>query len=1088
MNTAFLKNSLVGLGLLTAGMAFAAGPALTSAIPANNSELDCIKSGSIVTYWSTEGVEYMFNWNNQVTVYNMDGLAVATGYLDASWDDATMFTLVFNNPSLEIVEEGRYVIDIPAESFEYEMAVTGEAAKIVYYVNGSLAGGGGGGEVVDAKYTFNYADPADGSTISPAALKLINTYWNVGDDFPGVNWEKTPKLLDASGNEVATGEMNFDWEDATLYPITFAYEAPNGDYTVVIPAGAIVDDTDTPSSAEVRLHYTVAGGDEPGPGPGPANTFVATSVYPTDGATINYNMGSELNRVNITYDQAGLALVNATTTVNMVRDNGEIYESDPIFVFALDPKNPTLIVSFETNPIKWSGTYTLEIPEGILKAGENVNAAQNFSWEYIQDRNLDQDLPPVDESEFTVNTCNITDEEGNVVLNFLEPGLSAAEIPAGVLNIGIDRDRCQAILYRIVDLTTTDIDEKVLYTAWTYIDEAEGIYTNGALGEDGCFHFNLQRNFTLFEDHEYQIELEAYWKFDGIPADQRIMRGFGQTPIFTGNTAGFKYSDVEILKVTPAAHSILDIDNRVVSITYSAPVEVLTGAVEGGSFGSSILTGTSHGMEGIVSFESVESNQDKTVWSFTLSKDEIATSQGEIILSVAADDMRGRRVRPSEDSMIDLDIRNNGQEDRTCQQFNMYCYEGCPSVVVEPGSSVVGSLYSFTFTAPEAANRNIGYQAINAEGEVLYGVLRSTSGAVVATLDGSDIDITWNDPNAEEAYSTALTMHLDKEVTEPGLYTLDIPACYFMTGTQYDGAPNKRLRVEYTVEGELSLDAASIKDGEVMSAVGLVAVYVGTEVVLAEDAKMQIRRNENDRRPAEAKLNLTNDGEFYRLYADFTDPDQGFAPYALDPRDEYNEGMGQDYQIVVPAGTVRTASGSEFAEKVINVHAPGANEVAGQAETVPFVTQLGSQVAVMSPVVKGQSVNVQLMPEEGWKLDEVLYNDEDVAANVEGGVYTTPAVDEFDTLYITFAFDGEVQVIDGYVGVTDIAGSEYKITVEGGRAVITGLNGGETVAVYSVGGMLIDSKEATADAMTVVLEQGTFIITIDGKHAVKVIL
>ncbi len=1186
MNTAFLKSSLVLAGMLTAGAMYADGPTLLSADPADGSTVASLET--IETVWDTDQ-EWNYSWS-PISVFDLFGEQVTTAWLNPVDGQIGHFTIYLDQ---KIVKEGRYVVMIPEDVFEMSMELAGEPANLSYYVDGS-EDNGGGGDVSDARWTFEYADPADGSTVPASALQLINTYWNVGNDMPGVAWDKTVTLKDAAGNWVANGTMNFDWDDPSLFPINFYVELQPGEYTVEIPAGILIDDNENPGNAAVTLHYTVEGAvvsnamckltnTDPTDGglvtaaqlkfitttwsrgeeatldfdavvtlkdaagnvvenatcdmdwndlnnftiaftkdvePGkytveipagwlvepetnkPANdavtltytvvtdlsdvkTFEATSVLPKPGSELSYEKGTDLNMLNFTYAKRGMTLVNEGATLTMACNDGETYESNPVTLFA-DGANTVVIVSFDENPIKYSGEYTLTIPQGVFKAGEEFNAQQTFTWTYIERPGIRDELPPVDETEFTFNTLNVTNAEGEVLVDFLDENVAIPVFPQGTLNIGINREKIGAVVYYIRDITTETPD--ILHTVWTYIDK-EGIYTNGALGEDGCFHFRLPEfDIKLYEDHKYDIYVEAYWQFDGLPAEERIKRGFGDSPVFTGTTPEYKYSDVDIVKITPAPGSEFDVDNRSFSITYSGPVTIFTGTVEG-SVGSQKLTGINHGMEGMVAFESIESNTEQTTWTFTIPVSDIKNETGLMQMNIAADDLRGRRVLASEDAEFDLNIHNAGEGLGAHQQIAFRCYAGCPPVTVEPGSGTVESLYAFRFTCPEAQLGSIQHQNVDGEGNLLVAVLRSSSGAAIATLDGEDIVPEWNknpdDGNATDVASIALNMHLDKEITTPGIYTLDIPACYFMTGTEYSSQPNGRMRITYIIEGEIKLGDASVKDGEVMSAVGLVAVYAG-DVTLADGAEMVIRRGERDREPKTAPLFLSKDELFTRVMADFTDPNKQFAPYELDPRDAYNEGMGQDYEIVVPEGSVLTTTGQPYSELIITIHCPGANETA-KAETVALTSKIGENGAAVSNVVKGEAAVLTLEPAEGWKVEQVLFNGEDVTEEVAGNAYTTPALVADSEVEVTYAYAEEIQVIEGIVGVTEIFGTNYTVEVQGEILYIKGLAGGEVIKVYSLGGVELASLTGTVDTASVVLSKGTFIVTINGT-AIKVIL
>ncbi|MDE7160708.1 MAG: hypothetical protein K2O24_07710 [Muribaculaceae bacterium] len=1064
MNTAFVKTALFSTGLMLAGSAFALTPEFSWCSPASGSEVS--KLEKIDTYWDNVGDGLAYNWNVEVYLRNTaNGEKVASAMMDYDWDDLSHYPVTFFAP---FSTPGSYELVIPAGAL-MDMSENPVSPEVVlsYIISGEDEPG-------NYPVTFKSVTPAEGSTLT--SLSGFKTYWNVGDYL--LAGEKDAQLIDAKGNVVATSFIEFDWSDETLFTFGFGGSFASGDYTVKIPAGALGMDGKG-LSEPVTLKYSYEG---------VATPLNYTEIYPAPGSTIRYNDGTDLSTINVRFAD-NIALANAGTKVIMTDDKGKTYESDDIIAMNLMGEH-SLIIRFDENPIIYSGDYTLVIPAGTVVSGASKNEEITVTWTYVQDKNLPTHEVLPDFTPLTFTTFNVTDAEGNVVVDFMQPDLKLEKFPAGTVNIGFEREDCLEVLFQVNDAET----QENYLTVWTH-EDPEGIYNIGLRDEDGVFHFALNnRDIEFLADRKYEVYVHAFYRFDGVPEDQRIEKGEGRL-IFEGASEGYPYSDAQILSVTPMPGTELDLVNRTITITYSEPVEIFEGKVDlaGGTMGKIELTGLNNGMGGVTPFELIESNKSKTRWSFTISQSYLKSCTDEVNPIVAANDMQGRRVRPADEDALKakFGITNNGQKTNTTQSMIYFAYYANPEVVVTPDEGPVESLYAFDFTAPTADHKSINFNGgIDAEGNIIVATLRDANGVIVGTLDTENYDVEYNvpDPNAPGVSDVAIirmTMHLDKPVTEPGLYILDIPSTYFMTGTQFSSYPSQHISLEFTIGDQpLELNAVSLKEGGNYSELGTVTAYAGTEVVLAPNAQMEVYRSGSRRTLiASAPLQVAKSGKSYRVYADFCDAANGYAPFELDPRTE----EGQDYDVVIPENSVLTASGKSFAEKVVTIHTPAEGEL-GAVETASLTMEFPYHTASVSNVVKGQPVNVMLQPAAGWKVQAALLNGEDVANQIVDSMLAIPSIEEAANLQVLFAFDGEVQVIEDYTGVTEVNGTEYRVRMDGSLVVIEGLSEGDFIQVCNLGGAIITSAEAAGDSIALSLEKGVYIVTINGAHAVKLSL
>ncbi len=992
------------------------------------------------TYWN--GIDGDYSAGSMVQVRDADNNIVAKGDLVFDWNDPTFFTVDFNNT---ITAPGTYRIVFPEGALNNEY---GDPKSAAYEMTLIIAGASGG----DYALKFGHAVPADGSTVTALPeVKLV---------FPDCNMEWTLDtdasilLKDAAGNTVATGRPDYDWDDETAVIITFNGSLTPGNYTVEIPAGLLNKDNE--QSEPVTLHYTIAGAS--------GASFTFDSCYPNDGATVNYNDGANLGTINVTYNSGSLTLTDPSWIPALKKDGTEEFPGT-VVVFM----NNTLIFNFDGADDFRSGSYTLEIPAGKFTANGMTNEGFSATWNYIQDKNLQE--PVVEDPEpLVLEVLKLTD--GTNEIDLLGNGVKLAEIPAEPyeLVIGTNKNyKSESLVVSITDLQDPEFGN----TKWTMKTSEFDLFGKK---EDGLFHFYYAQPIKLTEGHTYKINIEAFRLFDGIPAEKR--QSWNASFVYVeGLTPEYKYSDVEIVDVTPAPGSELDEINDSFTVTYSAPVDIVTDPVGLDAYGQEIIiTGLSHGFYGHTRYESITPNADKTAWTFKISNADIMDAAGGLLCNVAANDANGLRVRPASCSQMGANPTNNGEEERATQMYSFVCFAGNDKLEVAPGEGIVTELYEFEFTAPTAAGQEIAFTGTDSEGHAINGTIRSNSGARVATLDRDDLKFEFDKPSGDDQKIVKVIMHLDKKITAPGNYILDLPSCLFATGSQYSSTSSPHQQFRYTIEGDIALDAASIKDNSIVRELGIVAIYSGDAVELGDDARMVLRRKGSTREVTSAPLNVSDAGSYFRVYADFSDPENGYAAYQL--------ATGYDYELVVAEGAIKQyPSGTPYVEKIIPFSCPELADV----ETVTLDVTIAGHAMSSNKIAKGQTATVTLTPAEGWKVESVKFNGNDVTADVKNGSYTTPALNTNSTLDAEYAYNGNLAFADEST-VAQIEGSNIKVSVVGSDIIVNGVAKGDRVDVYSISGSHIAGHDASDEAVRITVNGGIYVVTINGKNAVKVIV
>lgn len=156
--------------------------------------------------------------------------------------------------------------------------------------------------------------------------------------------------------------------------------------------------------------------------------------------------------------------------------------------------------------------------------------------------------------------------------------------------------------------------------------------------------------------------------------------------------------------------------------------------------------------------------------------------------------------------------------------------------------------------------------------------------------------------------------------------------------------------------------------------------------------------------------------------------------------------------------------------------------------TKPVVTYHNLEVAIDEyasasyNLAEGETVTVTVAPTDGWKLESLTLNGTDVTEYVvDNTTYEIPAITEDSKLVATHSYADEIQFYDLTSDVANIAidGSDYTIGNEGQNVVISNVEPGDHISVYTVNGMLVASHEANNNVVKISLPAGIYIIRVN---------
>ena len=156
------------------------------------------------------------------------------------------------------------------------------------------------------------------------------------------------------------------------------------------------------------------------------------------------------------------------------------------------------------------------------------------------------------------------------------------------------------------------------------------------------------------------------------------------------------------------------------------------------------------------------------------------------------------------------------------------------------------------------------------------------------------------------------------------------------------------------------------------------------------------------------------------------------------------------------------------------------------AQILPIVEDLYLTIiqseggCVKMPVTKGANYAVVIEAENGWKINTVTYDGQDVTEQVKDGVYTTPTMNASATLRV--AFESVTNVRDARIY------SNVKVYGQGNDIVVTNVEPGDIVNVYTTNGIQVSSTVANSDRVSInVANNATYIVKAGGK-TVKIAL
>lgn len=460
-----------------------------------------------------------------------------------------------------------------------------------------------------------------------------------------------------------------------------------------------------------------------------------------------------------------------------ITDYAKVHFDDISFSYTDEAGNTATMVSDQYTAVPdpdFEGACTLyiTIPQEVKGRRNVVVTLANLSCDDGQDHSL---LFTAKYDAFVLKSVRYQESGEAIPTNLSGARLERLEAGAQILVNTNMNDQIGYMWYQIRDLNPDTPDAAIIKSMASL-----------SKGEDGIFSAEIYgAGYKLMLGHTYRVEVTAYASEDDY--------NYGNEPLgkdyveFMGATPPYVYSSVSLVSMDPANETEL---TQAGETTFTLEFDGMVSLSASTSY-------VVYGMGVTLPFKSIEAVDPadgmSNIWKLTVDANTLQSVGNTLTLCVVATDYNFRRVQG-----------NEGEDENTYFRFTYPLNFANFEVTISPESGTeVESLYQFTVSCAEGIGDAYSGQEI-----VLYNRGQFTAAAKVKDIEQI---IPEEEMDNWEYVVTSLRLTLDQEVTEPGSYTLDIPAGMFNLGTQFNQSHNQAMAANYAVKGGGSGDAVNVQ-------------------------------------------------------------------------------------------------------------------------------------------------------------------------------------------------------------------------------------------------------------------------------------
>lgn len=500
------------------------------------------------------------------------------------------------------------------------------------------------------------------------------------------------------------------------------------------------------------------------------------------------------------------------------------------------------------------GAYTINIPvPAEVKAGAS-NVMVSFENLVAADGKDHSAKFSAIYDGFTITSATYQADSESAAIEWAGANIPVLKSGA-ILKFAINQDTEHVgyMNYTITDLNPNEGEDALIATT-------ASILYNEDTGEWESEIYGLN-NTKTYLGHTYMVKVNAYETradFDRYHNDPVGTASF----TFNGSSEPYAYSDVKLASISPEDFNITDAKDFRIVAKFDGLVKVIEGVtcIAGGAASADApftLTPTDPDEEGY-----------SDEWTLTLTDALLAeqTSQ-QITVNIAAEDQDGHRVQG-----------NYRKEENSLFQYTFtLSYQGAELSLVSP-EETVDSLKEFVVECEKPLNIS-GYVADSEV--VVYGNRKSFAFASIEPVYAKEIQEVidyMNNHSVQETIekfgndryfqamntpATQMKLTLKETITEPGEYTLHIPADYFCAGEQFDSENTKEFNASFTIEEVVApIECKLVTDPKngstVTSLQHIVLTFKGLNEVATGSGMISVKKDgeEIDRIDAEIDFDL----------------------------------------------------------------------------------------------------------------------------------------------------------------------------------------------------------------------------------------
>ncbi|MBD5337102.1 MAG: hypothetical protein HDR95_07320 [Bacteroides sp.] len=336
-------------------------------------------------------------------------------------------------------------------------------------------------------------------------------------------------------------------------------------------------------------------------------------------------------------------------------------------------------------------------------------------------------------------------------------------------------------------------------------------------------------------------------------------------------------------------------------------------------------------------------------------------------------------------------------------------------------------------------------------------------------------------------YYNVLTLPLNISFLQDHTYEIVIPkGAIRLSGLNnplYDYVTNDEI--VYTVKGatpaEFAVEACSIENNAEMSTVPAAIVWTlnGAYELKSSDETVKAQFSGSMVGNLYPPISIKKDGYLTYVAVHLTNSITG---------EVYKLMKDANFTVTIPAGTIvypgeESLSNPELVVTIIGKDEEPNKPIVIEPEFVNVNLAVNGIHTTAHQTAKGKSYALTITPEDNWKVESVMHGDKELS--LEGDSYVTEPLDKDADITATLAYDGP-WAVEVSTGVWEITEDNITIARDGQLIVVSGVTPEQTINVYTVGGLLVGTANATPDNEIVKLTVApgqVYIVTVNGKAA-----